>query len=61
MAFLTSTSGASLTPTEIGEPIIRPITQESVARQVTTVVNTDAAAAWVPEGNDISLTDPTVA
>lgn len=70
MAFLTD--AASLTPEEIGELIVRPIRDESTALQVATVVNTgshdfripivntDAAASWVAEGADITLTDPTV-
>ncbi|WP_094295464.1 phage major capsid protein [Mycobacterium neumannii] len=74
MAFLSDAASGILTPEEVGELIVRPIQDESVAMrpEVATVVNTasptfripvvdeDAAAAWVPEGNDIDLTDPTV-
>src|SRR4051794_39091099 len=72
MAFLSDAASGILSPEEIGQLIVRPIQDESVAMQVATVVNTgsrdfripvvdtDAAAAWVPEGNDITLTDPTV-
>ncbi|UXA19821.1 phage major capsid protein [Mycobacterium sp. SMC-4] len=72
MAFLSDAASGILTPEEVGELITRPIQDESVALrpEVATVVNTnardfripivdiDAAAAWVPEGFDIDLTDP---
>lgn len=74
MAFLSDAASGILTPEEVGELITRPIQDESVALrpEVATTVHTgspdfrvpildeDAAAAWVPEGNDIDLTDPTV-
>ncbi|BBY82952.1 phage major capsid protein [Mycolicibacterium pulveris] len=74
MAFLSDAASGILTPEEVGDLIVRPIQDESVAlrSEVATVVHTasrdfripvvdeDAAAAWVPEGTDIDLTDPTV-
>lgn len=72
MAFLSDAASGILTPEEVGELIVRPIQDESVAMRVATVVqtssptfripvvDTDAAAAWVPEGEDIDLTQPTV-
>lgn len=72
MTFLESAASGILRPEEVGDLIIRPITQASVAMQVTTVAQTssavfripivdvDASATWVPEGNDIVTNDATV-
>jgi len=61
-----------LTPEQVGELIVRPITQQSVAMQACTVVRSashvylfpivdeDAASQWVPEAQEITLSDPTV-
>jgi HK97 family phage major capsid protein len=72
MTFLSDAAAGILTPEQVGELVIRPIQQASVAMQVTTVaqtsspvfripiVDTDASAAWVPEGNDIVTNDAVV-
>jgi HK97 family phage major capsid protein len=72
MTFLESAAAGILTPEQVGELVIRPIQQASVAMAVTTVVqtaspvfripivDTDASAAWVPEGNDIVTNDALV-
>lgn len=72
MAFLSDAAAGILTPEAVGDLVIKPIAQQSVALQVSSVVQTqsavfripivdaDAAAAWVPEGQDITPTDPTV-
>ena len=72
MAFLTDAAGGILDNEEIAKLIVEPITQESVAMQVATPhpterpsvrfpkVTDDVEAGWYDEGEDISLTDPTV-
>lgn len=72
MAFLSDAAAGILKPEDIGDLVIRPIQQASVAMQVATqvttssptfripVVDLDAASARVPEGQDINPTDPTV-
>jgi HK97 family phage major capsid protein len=72
MAITTFTSPGILAPEELGPLIIQPLRLRSVALRVSTVietmrpslrfpiVDTDAAAAWVAEGSDITETDPTL-
>lgn len=72
MSLLSSGAGGILRPEDVGDLIIRPVERESVALQVSTVVKTkspdfripiitaDSAAAWTPEGDDITPTSPSV-
>jgi HK97 family phage major capsid protein len=70
---LYTTGGAGiLTPEEVGALVIRPLIEQSVAAQVSTVVQTgshdfrvpvvtaDPVAAWTAEGAEITATDPTI-
>ncbi len=70
---LTTTGGASiLTPEEVGTLVVRPLMEQSVAAQVSTVIPTnshdfrvpivsaDPTAAWTAEGAEISVSDPTI-
>lgn len=70
---LTTTGGAGiLTPEQVGELVIRPLMAESVAAQVSTVIQTtshdfrvpivaeDPSAAWTAEGEEILTSDPTI-
>ena len=70
---LTTTGGASiLTPEEVGTLVIRPLMEQSIAAQVSTVIPTtshdfrvpivsaDPTAAWTAEGAEISVSDPTI-
>ena len=65
---LTTTGGASiLTPEEVGTLVVRPLMEQSVAAQVSTVIPTtshdfrvpivsaDPTAAWTAEGAEISV------
>src|SRR5277367_4439765 len=68
----TGTSPGILAPEEVGPLIIQPLRLRSVALRMTTViesmrpslrfpvVDSDAAAAWTVEGDEISETDPTL-
>lgn len=70
MAFLSDAAAGILKPEDVGDLIIQPIQQASVAMQVATQVTTasptfripivdeDASSAWVPEGTDITPSDP---
>jgi HK97 family phage major capsid protein len=71
---LTSTSGAAiLTPDEVQALVIRPLIEQAVATQVSTVLHTtthatripvataDPTAGWVAEGAEIAATDATLA
>jgi HK97 family phage major capsid protein len=72
MSSLTSNLGPILTPEQVGELVIKPLIQESVAGQVLTsvtagtheyripVVTTDPSAAWTAEGAEIAVSDPDV-
>ena len=68
---LTTTGGASiLTPEEVGTLVVRPLMEQSVAAQVSTVIPTnshdfrvpivsaDPTAAWTAEGAEISVSEP---
>ena len=70
---LTTTGGASiLTPEEVGTLVVRPLMEQSVSAQVSTVIPTnshdfrvpivsaDPTAAWTQEGQEISVSDPTI-
>lgn len=70
---LSTTGGASiLTPEEVGALVIRPLMEQSIAAQVSTIVPTnshdfrvpivsaDPTAAWTAEGAEISTSDPTI-
>lgn len=72
MALTTSGGASILTPEQVGALVIRPLMEQSVAAQVSTVVQTsshdfrvpvvsaDPAAAWTAEGAEITATDPTI-
>ncbi|MGD1237280.1 phage major capsid protein [Mycobacterium seoulense] len=72
MSLLTDSAHGLLRPEEVGDLLVEPITQQSVAMAVSTVVRPtsglfripiiveDAAAAWVNESEDITDTQPTV-
>jgi HK97 family phage major capsid protein len=72
MAITTLSSSGILAPEEVGPLIIQPLRLRSVALRVSTVIETlrpslrfpvvdsDAAATWVAEGDDITPTDPTL-
>ena len=69
MTFFSDAAAGILAPEQVGELVIRPIQQQSVAMQVCTVAPTGSPRSaspwsmrtpppWVPEGFDIDLTDP---
>ncbi len=72
MTLLTTNSGGILRPEDVGDLIVRPVSQASRAFLVSTVVHTeskdyrlpivaaDPSAAWVPEGGEIPITDADV-
>lgn len=72
MSLLSSGAGGILRPEEVGDLVVRPVERESVALQVSTVVKTkspefripivttDSTAAWTPEGDEITPTNPGV-
>ncbi|RUP35020.1 MAG: phage major capsid protein [Mycolicibacterium sp.] len=72
MALLSSGAAGILRPEEIGELVVQPVQRQSVAMQVSTVVPTmsasfripiitaDSSAAWTPEGEEITPTNPGV-
>ena len=72
MAINTLNSPGILAPEEVGPLIIQPLRLRSVALRMTTVIQTlrpslrfpivdaDAAASWVVEGDAIAETDPTL-
>lgn len=70
---LTTVGGASiLSPEEVGALVIRPLLEQSVAAQVSTVISTnsnsfrvpivsaDPTAGWTAEGAEITASDPTI-
>ncbi|WP_272936909.1 phage major capsid protein [Mycobacteroides chelonae] len=73
MSLTTASGGAILTPEQIGELVIRPLNQLSVAMQTgnvvpitapslrVPVVTADTAAAWTAEGAEIAVSDPALA
>lgn len=72
MSLYTAGAAGVLTPAEVGELVIRPLIEQSVAAQVSTVVQTnshdfrvpvvsaDPTAAWTAEGAEIAASDPTI-
>lgn len=70
MASLTSTAGPILSPAQVEALVVKPLIDQSVAAQVSTVVttsshdlrvpivDTDPVAGWVQEGSEIGVTDP---
>lgn len=72
MALTTSGGAPILTPEQVADLVIRPLSQQSVALRVSTVtpitagslrvpvVTADPAAAWVAEGGEITASDPTL-
>lgn len=72
MTLLTSNSDGIVRPEDVGDLIVRPVSQASRAFLVSTVVQTeskdyrlpivatDPSAAWVPEGGEIPITDADV-
>jgi HK97 family phage major capsid protein len=70
MATLTTNAAGILAPTEVGPLVIQPLRLRSVALRVSTVIETmrpslrfpivesDAAASWLAEGDDITESDP---
>lgn len=72
MSLLRSGAGGIIRPEDVGELIVKPVEQASVAMQVSTVVKTksasfripiitaDSSAAWTPEGQEITPTMPGV-
>ena len=74
MAMFTNTVGTSgVLPPDYGQLIVQPLSRDSVAFQVSTVVQTgshtfhvpsvveDAGAGWIPEGGDIPIDDAVLA
>ncbi|MGV0684360.1 phage major capsid protein [Mycolicibacterium thermoresistibile] len=69
---LNTSNAAALTPEEVGALVIRPLMEQSVAAQVSTivpirsttlrvpVVSADPTAAWTAEGAEIEVSDPTI-
>ena len=72
MSLTTTTGAAVLTPEEVGALVICPLMEQSIAAQVSTVVQTsshnfrvpvvsaDPTAAWTAEGAEITVSDPTL-
>jgi HK97 family phage major capsid protein len=72
MSLTTSGGQAILSPEQVGELVIRPLAQESVALRVSTVhpivgpslrvpaVTADPTAAWVAESAEIAVSEPTL-
>lgn len=72
MALLRSAAGGILRPEEVGALVTKPVERESVAMQISTVVETqsssfripiitaDSTADWTPEGDEITATNPGV-
>lgn len=72
MALTTGFAPGILAPEEVGPLIVQPLRLRSVALRVSTVIETlrpslrfpvvdsDAAASWLAEGDDINETDPTL-
>ena len=70
MASTTATGGPILTPAQVSAVVIQPLIEQSVAAQVSTVVQTgshqlriprvtgDPTAAWTQEGAEINVSDP---
>jgi HK97 family phage major capsid protein len=73
MALNTTSEAPLLTPAQVADLLVEPVTQQSVATQVSTLVSTsshdfrvpavttDPSASWVAEGAEISPSDMTLA
>jgi HK97 family phage major capsid protein len=73
MTITTTTGGSILTPEEVNELVVRPFIEQSVCSQISTVVplgahslrvpiaTADPTSAWVAEGAEIGVSDPTLA
>src|SRR5262245_58096558 len=72
MTTASNSGGPVLSPEQVSALVIQPLIDQSVAAQVSTVVQTgshdlrvprvtaDPAAAWTAEGAEIAVTDPTL-
>src|SRR5690625_414835 len=72
MSLTTSGGSSILSPEQVSALVVQPLMQQSVAGQVSTVVQTDAnefrvpvvtddpSAAWTAEGAEITADDPTL-
>lgn len=72
MALLSPGAAGIIRPEDVGDLVVKPVEKESVAMQVATVVQTksasfripivtaDSSAAWTPEGDEITATNPGV-
>lgn len=72
MTLSTGTGSPILRPAQVGDLLVQPVTRESVAAQVCTVVFTesheyripivsaDPSASWVAEGDEIAISDATL-
>lgn len=72
MAISTSNSAGILSPEAILELFVKPVTRDSVAAQVATVVNvagsslriptleSDSTASWSAEGSELAISDPDI-
>lgn len=72
MSMTTTTGAAVLRPEQVGELVVQPVIQQSVALQVSTVVQTDShdyripvvsadpTAGWFAEGAEITPSDATM-
>ena len=71
MFLLTTNSDGVLSPEEVSELVVQPLTQRSVCLQTTNVVptnhelrvpiiTTDVTASWTPEAQEIDMSDPGV-
>lgn len=72
MALTTSGGASILTPEEVGALVIRPLMEQSIAAQVSTVIPTtshdfrvpivtaDPSTGWISEGAEFGVSDPTI-
>lgn len=72
MSLLDSTAAGIVLPEFVGPLVVQPLRNQSTALQIATevqtpspsfrlpVIDTDAACDWVPEGSDITPSDPSV-
>ena len=72
MPLYTTGAAGILTPDQVAALVVRPVIEQSVAAQVSTVVQTsshdlrvpvvsaDPTAAWTAEGAEITASDPTI-
>lgn len=72
MTHTTASTAAILTPEEVADLVVRPVLEQSIAAQVSTIVtigshdfripivSADPSAAWVAEGAEITPSDATI-